>query len=239
MLEQLLEVVVPNAADLAAHDKEAFTKIRKQGLGASDSSVVLGVNQWKTVEELIEEKKFDGITEAEREVGEKENVRKGADLEPIILQKFIEWSGLEVAKPEPMFRLIKYPWLTINFDGLAEIPEGGLAPVECKWISPFAKKYWNLDRAIENWYDGKPYLYGSATSVADHVAKESELYGIPPYYYTQVQQQLLGTDENYAFLAALFDKGWDFKVFKIYQDPVLQEALVSKSKEIWDLIKGE
>ena len=74
MNESLLEVVVENAADLAANDKEAFTKIRRAGLGASDSSIILGVNKWTTLEELVMQKRSPEITQEELDIGNKINV---------------------------------------------------------------------------------------------------------------------------------------------------------------------
>ena len=97
--------VCENAAELAAHDKDAFTLLRRQGLGASDSSIILGVNNWTKVDELIAQKRSSEITDEERAVGEKPQVRMGADVEPIILEKFIEWSDLAATKPEDMYKL--------------------------------------------------------------------------------------------------------------------------------------
>ena len=107
-----LEIIVPNAAQLAEEDKEAFALIRRQGLGASDSSIILGVNNWTTIEQLIEQKNTPTITQEEIEVGNKPNVRMGNDLEEIILKKFQKWSGFITEKPSPMYRLKDYPMLT-------------------------------------------------------------------------------------------------------------------------------
>ena len=49
-----LEIVVPNAYELAVNDKEGFVKIRRNGFGASDSAIYLGVNKWTTVDQLID-----------------------------------------------------------------------------------------------------------------------------------------------------------------------------------------
>ena len=232
--EKQLEIVVPNAAELAAHDKEAFAKIRRAGLGASDSSIVLGVNHWTTDEQLIEQKCSDTLTAEEIEVGEKPQVRMGADLEPIILQKFIERFDMEVHKPDPMYRLIRYPWLTVNFDGILD----ETTPVECKLVSMFADKFWDKDKALaDGSIIGKRVpLYGSATSIRDHVETMAKLYGIPPYYYTQVQQQILAANAASTYLAAMFLKDWTLRVYQIYRDQITIDALVSRSKSIWETI---
>ena len=67
-----------------------------------------------------------------------------------------------------------------------------------------------------------------------HIQETAQAYGIPPYYYTQLQQQLLALNAPFGYLAAMFDKGWEFKVFKIFADLPTQTALADISKEVWD-----
>lgn len=230
-----LEIVVPNAYELAINDKEGFIKIRRNGFGASDSAIYLGVNKWTTVEQLIEQKLAEGITQEEIEVGEKEAVRKGADLEPLILDKFSKWSGFELTKPDAMYRMIEHPQLTINFDGVTQMGDQYI-PVEAKYVSVYANKYWDRSKAIDEVYNGSPRVCGGA-GIVDHIEQEGMLYGIPAYYYTQVQQQLLALNAPFGYLAALFDKGWELKVFKIYADTFVQQNLISTSRELWNIIE--
>lgn len=231
-----LDIIVPNAARLAEEDKEAFALIRRQGLGASDSSIILGVNNWTTVEQLIEQKNSPCITQEEIEVGEKPNVRMGNDLEEVILKKFVKWYGCQAIKPEPMYRLRHYPMLTVNYDGLTvdftDEDRPLSVPVECKTVSMFADKYWDKTKAIDTPDQGRRISYGSAPTVQDHILTVAGMYGIPPYYYTQVQQQLIGTKADYAYLAALFVKDWTLRVYKIYEDSFVQEAIVAKGAEV-------
>ena len=135
-LERLdLKIVVADAYEMAKFDKDAFVKIRRMGFGGSDSSIVLGVNPFTEQSELINQKLSVVVTDAERAVGEKESVRKGADLEPLILQKFEQWSGFETYKPDAMYQLTKHPQLTVNFDGIIELQKLYI-PVEAKYVSP-------------------------------------------------------------------------------------------------------
>lgn len=228
-----LEIVVPNASKLADENPEEFALIRRQGLGASDSSIILGVNNWTTVEQLITQKNTPTITQEEIEIGNKPNVRMGRDLEEIILKKFQKWSGLITDKPEAMYRLVDYPMLTVNYDGVTKEDSTGIwVPVECKTVSMFADKYWDKTKAITNLSQGGRMTYGSATSVQDHILIQADWYGIPPYYYTQVQQQLMGSKADYAYLAALFVKDWELRVYKIYEDTFVQGAIVAKAAEV-------
>ena len=42
-----------NMSELSQNDPAAFAMARRSGLGASGSSIYLGVNKWKTVKDLI------------------------------------------------------------------------------------------------------------------------------------------------------------------------------------------
>lgn len=230
-----LEIVCDNAYDLAQHDKEAFILLRRESFGASDSAALLGVSPFTDIPTLIEQKCTKGVTKEELEVGEKENVRKGADLEPLILQKFEEWSGFETYKPDAMYRIELYPWLTVNFDGIIKLDKTYI-PVEAKFVSAYANKYWLRDKAINRPHEGFP-MRCAGRDMKTHIEDTAASYGIPPYYFTQVQQQLLALSAPFGYLIGLFDKGWEIKVYKIFADTATQNALLDVSKETWEKIK--
>ena len=69
-----LTVLVENVQAL---DDEEYALARRKGLGASDSSILLGVNPYKTKDQLIIEKRSKHITDEERAVKMKDAVRKG------------------------------------------------------------------------------------------------------------------------------------------------------------------
>ena len=231
----ILNIAHPNMAELSRTDNVSFAMVRRSGLGASDASVYMGVNQWTTVEDLIKEKQSIGYTDHEREVSEKENVRKGRDLEPLILQKFEELMDIRVDKPDPMYRIIEHPQLTINFDGVI-IMDKQLIPVEAKYVSPWANKYWDRSQCIKTLFEGSPKIVGGGT-MAEHIKQEADLYGIPEYYYTQAQQQMLGLDAPFCYFAVLFDKGWELGVYKVFKDKYVQDGIVSESKKIWQRVR--
>lgn len=233
----LLEVAAEDMAELSRMNQEAFAMTRRSGLGASDSSIYLGVNLYKKVEDLIREKCSIGLTPEEIEVSNKEAVRKGRDLEPLILSKFSEKFNIAVHKPDPMFRILSDPQLTINYDGVIEICDE-IVPVEAKFVSTYGDKYWNKTMSIDNLSNVRDYRVCCRT-IEEHIKEAAHLYGIPPYYYTQVQQQLLGTNAGWGYFAVLFDKGWDFRAFSITRDEVVINAIKEKSKEVWSKIKGE
>ena len=231
-----LEIVHDNMAWLSQHDKTQFAMLRRVGLGASDASIYLGVNNWNTEETLIQQKLSLELTQEEIDVGEKEVVRKGSDLEPLILSKFAEFSQLEVVKPSAMYRLKEHPQLTVNFDGIVTMGDNKI-PVEAKMVSMYANKYWDRNKCISNIGQGSAYVM-AGSSLADHVIKQAEAYGIPQYYYPQLQQQILGLDAPFGYFAVIFDKGWEFKVYKIFADAYTQQGIITESKRVWDKIEG-
>lgn len=231
-----LKIICENAYDLALNDKEAFILLRRNSFGASDSSVLLGVNPFLDTSKLVEQKCSKEITQEELEVGEKENVRKGVDLEPLILDKFEKWSGFETYKPDAMYQLYPYDWLTVNFDGIIKLDKTHI-PVEAKFVSTYANKYWIRGKALKHAHEGFP-VRCAGKNIKEHIEDTASMHGIPPYYYTQIQQQLLALDAPFGYLVALFDKGWELGVYKIFADIVTQNSLIEISKDTWETIKA-
>lgn len=236
-----LELLVANASEMSRNDQDAFRMIRRQGFGASDSSILLGVNPFPngTIEKLLEQKRSMVATEDEMLIGQMVNVRKGSDLEPIIMRKFEQVCGLEegrVEKPDGMYG-IKGTHLTVNFDGVLSLPPFTV-PVECKFVSAYGGKHYNVGKAqghnlAVSMYD----LMNLGTEVNNiYLMRRAEECGIPIYYYTQVQQQLYALKAPFGFLAALFDKDWELKVFTIMADPLVHQALLDSSEHWWDKV---
>ncbi len=230
--KQKLKIVVADAYEMAKFRQTEFIQLRKNGFGAADSSILLGVNPFTTIEELLAQKRSPVPTEEELAVGQLEAVRKGADLEPLILQKFEQWSEQEVYKPDAMYAFTDKDYLTVNFDGVMKLGELYI-PVEAKYVSPTGLKHagsWDLSKAINNLGEGSVKTCGGR-SIEEHVKEEATLYGIPVYYFTQLQQQIAALDAPFGYLAALVDKGWQLKVFKVFSDAITQNALYDRALE--------
>lgn len=236
---ELLEVIVDDAAKVAKEDQHGFAMLRRAGLGASDASVLLGVNLYTSREELIKQKRSVQITQEEIDIGNLENVRRGRDLEPIILGEFAERFGIDVHKPKPMYKVKEEPSLIINFDGVVQLGEE-LIPVEAKYVSRYAKRYWNKAAAIKDLYAVaklNPITNMHTANLKEHIEECAKLCGIPPYYYTQVQQQMLGLNAPFGYLASLWDAGWEYLTFAIPKDEVVQRAIKQEGKHTWTVIK--
>lgn len=197
-------------------DKEAFALSRKNTFGGSDTSILLGVNLYTTLEQLREQKHNKFLTDEEKAVGEKPIVRKGADLEPFILNKAAEELKQQVYKPEYTYIFKEYNYMSLNYDGVFINEQGKPIPVEAKLVSKFGEKYYKKDismKEMENIVVEK-----KSDDIATHIKLMSNKYGIPPYYYTQVQREIEGLGADYGYLIAWFDESWTGKLYRIKRD---------------------
>ena len=235
----ILEIAVDNIQGLS-HEEYALK--RKDYFGASDSSIIMGVNLYKDINELLDEKNKKFLTEDEKAVGEKPIVKKGYDLEPIILDKAkaaMEHLGFlgQLIKPQHMYKFKKINGMSVNYDGVFISDKGTLIPVEAKLVSKFGEKYYNKTITIE---DAKRVpMNQEGSNITDHIKKKALRFGIPPYYYTQVQQELMGLDAEYGFLAAQFDDSWTFKLYYIPKDPMVQLELKQRVPLVTERIKRD
>ena len=229
LLAERCSIVVPDTSILS---QEEFALARRVGLGASDISVVLGLqSQWKTAGDIILNKLESGYTEEEQMVSRKTNVRIGRELEPMVLDIASETVG-PLIKPKPMYRPNEYPYLTINYDGVTSVGQIGI-PVEAKVCTLYGDKYYNFKKA-----DNFEQRRQSTGCRIQEVCKEAaEQYGIPVYYYAQVQQQMLGTDAEWAWLAVLRLKDCKVYLFRIPASPYVQNAIIIEGAKIWDQIE--
>lgn len=228
---ELLEVAVK---DIQSLPNEEFAILRKDGFGASDSSVLLGVNLYKDLDTLLREKRLKFLTDEEKAIGDKPAVKKGRDLEDLILKKAEEALGIPLEKPKDMYRFKEHPALTVNFDGVGVI-NGAKIPVEAKLVTRWGEKYYNKDVSphISNLIN----MTTRHASIEGHIKFMADQFGIPPYYYTQVQQQIAALGAHYGYLAVLFDHTWDFKLYKILRDGFVISKLYVVAEEHYPKIK--
>lgn len=230
-----IEVLVADIDSVLEKSNEEFALIRKQGLGGSDSSAVLGVNPYNTRTSLIQEKARDQLTQEEKEVGDKVAVRKGRDLEPIIIQKSSKFLDLDIFKPKDMYRFKETPWLTMNFDGVAQEPDGDYFPVEIKVVTMYGQKHYDFNKAMfDEAYGMRNIPINYAISEINTVETKAMQYGIPPYYYTQLQQEMMALNAPYGLLSVLRDSDWRVFTFYIHKDPYVQSRIITEGYKVWE-----
>lgn len=240
-LSQLdIEIDVP---DIDQYPNEQYAILRKHGLGTSDSSIILGVNPYTTLAELVEEKSRNFLTEEEKAVGDKTAVRKGRDLEPLIISKHSQILGKRIIKPSDMYRHKDYPWLKFNFDGVIDKYDLGSGqyqyiPDEIKVVTMYGQKHYDPTKAFYRGSIG--YINGN--ELVDHSQENNSIetktaeYGIPPYYYTQLQQQIFGLNAPFGYLTVMFDKDWEVCSFQVWRDDNCITQLLTNGYKIWNQI---
>jgi putative phage-type endonuclease len=119
---------------------------RLQGLGASDTPIIMGYSSYKTPYELYLEK--TGTIDPDDEMTEQQYW--GNALEPAIIKRFEEENNVVVTFPDTVHHP-KYPFIFANLDGWIESER---AVLEAKSANSFQRKEW--DMALN---DGIPLVY--------------------------------------------------------------------------------
>jgi hypothetical protein len=232
----MLKVAVPN---IDQYSNEEYALLRRHGFGASDSSIILGVNPYKTRDELIQEKISKTLSEEEKAVGEKVAVRKGRDLEALIIRKFEKYFGQECIKPKDMYMHKDYPFITINFDGVTGTPKQYI-PAEIKVVTMYGEKHYDFSKAM--YYEQIDRFLPLPEDVSDRnwsIENKAAHYGIPPYYYTQLQQQMLGLNAPFGYLSVLADRDWYMRTFFVYRDNKIINQLIVEAYKLWQIIESK
>ncbi len=154
-------------------DRAEWLEARKEGLGASDASALLGISPWKTNVQLWEEK--TGLVVPE-DIGDKPQVKYGNDAEPL-LREFFALDHPEYGLSFTPFKIIRHeqhPFITCTPDGeLLETGTNRRGGLEIKTTEILSSAGW------ARW-------------------KER----IPDEYYAQVCHQMLATGWEFVELLA-------------------------------------
>ena len=152
-------------------DRAEWLEARKDGLGASDASAVLGISPWKTNVQLWEEK--TGLVVPE-DIGDNPFVKYGNDAEPLLRQFFaLDHPEYRVSfTPYKIIKNAELPFITCTPDGeLEEIATGRRGGLEIKTTEINSSTGWL------RWKDR-----------------------IPDEYYAQVCQQMLAAEWQFVEL---------------------------------------
>ncbi|MFJ4286441.1 YqaJ viral recombinase family protein [Paenarthrobacter nicotinovorans] len=127
-----------------APDTAHWLRMRKQGLGASDSAAVLGLSKWGTALTVYKDKLSDSIDDT---MSDRQDW--GHRLEEPIAQWVRERKGLDVRKSPGLIRSEEFPWLLATPD--RTIIEGDVVvPLEIKSSDAFM---------LDAWKEGIPLNY--------------------------------------------------------------------------------
>ena len=231
-------------ANIDQYPNEQYALLRKNGLGTSDSSIVLGVNPYTSKSDLIAEKCRNYLTEEELEVGTKSAVRKGRELEPLIIHKHSQVMGRRIIKPTDMYRHKDYPFIKFNFDGVIDklYNEDGTyqyIPDEIKVVTIYGMKHYQPKKATFSEFAGWELLPPHYEKEDVGIEQKAAMYGIPPYYYTQLQQQIFGLNAPYGFLTVMFEKDWQIHSWFVWRDQKVINQLIMEDAKTWNIIESK
>lgn len=241
-IDDKLEFLQIAYKDIDNVSEEEYIDIRMDWLGASDSSKLLNVNPFPngTNDDLVYEKATKHIDES---INKKASVRMGKDVEHIILAKLQNYfTDYQIDKPKNMY-CQPDTHLSCNFDAVAIIGENKIIPIEIKTVTKYGRKYYDFSKATFNQKDGEwqePQLdikYNNNILETDYQSL-ADMYGIPVYYYTQLQQQMYFLDSNIGYLAVLDADNWDVHIFKIYINKTLWQELKETAIKTWAKVKA-
>lgn len=230
-----IEVDVPNMEAVSA---EEFTMLRREGFGGSDSSVLCGVNPYTPLSELLKQKASRELLPEEKAAKDNVAIMKGNDLEPLVIAKFERFFKRRTIKPVPMYVFKEFPYLKMNFDGVTGTSEQYF-PVEIKIVTKKGERHYNPAKAMFIERVGfRPLPDPTFTATSNSIATKASFYGIPPYYYTQVQQEMMALDAPYGFLCSLWESNWTVYCYFVPKDETVQHQIIINGYKAWEQVEA-
>lgn len=117
--------------------REDWLMWRRKGIGGSDTSIVCGLNKYKSPVELWMDK--SGMIDPE-EAGEA--AYWGSILEPIVRNEFSKRTSLKVTIEKHILQHSKHPFMLANVDGIVNDPVYGKCIFEAKTSSVYRIDEW-------------------------------------------------------------------------------------------------
>ena len=139
--------------------KEEWLRYRKQGIGGSDVSCLLGINKWKSEIELW----LDKTNQTNDPVEENEAMQWGTIMEPIIRNHFAEVTGKAVVELKAMLQHPEHPFMLADVDGVTVDDSGNPAILEIKTASEFKRSDW--DEGVPAYYQTQVQHYLCVTDI--------------------------------------------------------------------------
>ena len=137
--------------ELSYSNKDEWHELRRKGIGGSDAGVIAGVNDYKNIYQLWEEKTGRVVNNFKSELAQ-----RGNDLEPYIRQAYkIDNPDKEILEVNKMYVHPNYDFIRANLDGEIKF-EGKIGILEIKTTTIV-----NYEIYKEKWLNNIPetYLY--------------------------------------------------------------------------------
>lgn len=162
--------------------RQDWLEKRRHGIGGSDASCIVGMNPWRSSDDLWEEKV--GIREA-ADISNEEAVKYGYDAEGSLRQLFkLDFPEYKVYyRKNELLRNNHLPWMQASLDGELTDEEGRKGVLEIK-----------------------------TTSILQSMQREKWSDRVPDNYFVQVMHYLLVTGYEFAILKAQLKSDWQGEI---------------------------
>lgn len=197
----------PRVIDISEVSKEDWVILRKQGIGGSDVACIVGNSPYAGEYQVWQSKKDPNYV-----VEENNFMKRGNDLEPLILDKvneslrnqgiMLDGEILQFHKPTVMFQCDKD-----GFGMLLANPDGIHATKDQKIILEI-----KTSQNAGNWTDR----------------------GVPQHYIDQVQHYMFITGATKTYVARLSLDEWTYEIFVVNYDPVYATKNAEKCRDWWN-----
>lgn len=198
--------------------RRAWLQERRQGIGASDAAVILGLSPWKSALALFAEKA--GLVDTDdRELTEYQ--KWGHRLEDAVATGYGEETGRHVIKPANPFAISRHPevgFMQATLDRRQQLVDG------CEMPSKFVVTAGHTQGVLE------------CKTTAFHKGDEWEEEA-PLLYQVQVQHQMFAANFTWGSLAVLIG-GNRFKYDDLQRNDAFLRYLVQRCQEFWDRVQS-
>lgn len=115
---------------------------RDKGVGGSDVGVIIGVNMYKSVEQLWAEK-YGRVKP--KDISHKPCVILGNALEPALRREYAyRHPDMKVEEPLYMLQDVEHPWRQASLDGIITCPDGIKEVLEIKTVGSSSAYAWDM-----------------------------------------------------------------------------------------------
>ena len=188
--------------------REEWLQCRRVGIGGSDVSIIAGLNKYKSIYELWEEKTGEvSLKETASEVA-----YWGTVLENVVKQEFMKRTGLKVRAKNMILQHEKYPFMIADLDGVVRDNTGELCVFEAKTAIEYKKEAW--EEGIPEEYQLQVQHYLAVTGYKK--AYIAALVGGNKFYLKEIERD----EEMIELIISMEEKFWNCVVEKKMPEPV-------------------
>lgn len=187
--------------------REEWLQCRRSGIGGSDVSIIAGLNKYKSIYELWEEKTGEvSLKETASEVA-----YWGTVLENVVKQEFMKRTGLKVRAKNMILQHEKYPFMIADLDGVVRDNTGELCVFEAKTAIEYKKEVW--EEGIPEEYQLQVQHYLAVTGYKK--AYIAALVGGNKFYLKEIERD----EEMIELIISMEEKFWNCVVEKKMPEP--------------------